>query len=178
MKKRILLFAVTLFAISFTSCSNDSDQTENNQNNQMVMKSDWPKVKEGGVKTVWTIGRKSRNCDGIGICRHEKTSGYIKFEQGTLNFTITKSSADRDVLAYVSPAPNSNGFSLLIDDAGMEKVKKYFGTEALVLEEDYQFTLQDYDSDVEVNIDYLIKAGTYNFSYDSTYGCYEIVFND
>ena len=24
--------------------------------------SDWPKIKEGGVKTTWTLGRKSKNC--------------------------------------------------------------------------------------------------------------------
>ncbi len=34
--------------------------------------------KVGGVKTYWIIGKKSRNCDGLGICKFKKAVIVIK----------------------------------------------------------------------------------------------------
>ncbi|QTY27915.1 hypothetical protein [Flavobacterium sp. CS20] len=175
MKKTILLLALTLGVLSLNSCSDEQLQVENNQELMKSAESDWPKVKEGGVKTTWTLGRKSRNCRGLGICKHKKTSGYIKFEQGTLDIPLAKSfeNDERTIDGFISPSSDGTQFAFLINETNLQKLEDYTDFRTLIIEEDYYFENEDV-IELRINEGFLIEAGTYDFSYDSTYDVYEV----
>jgi hypothetical protein len=179
MKKTILLLALAVGVLSLNSCSDEQLPVENNQELMKSAESDWPKIKEGGVKTTWTLGRKSKNYRGLGICKHKKTSGYIKFEQGILDLPLAKSfeNDERKIDGFISPSSDGSQFAFLISETTLQKLEDYTGFRTLIIEEDYVF---ENEEAIELGIkeDFLIEAGTYDFSYDSTYDVYEIIFKN
>lgn len=180
MKRKILLFALVLGLFTFNSCSEEEVDLNENQmgvQEEMTARAGWPKIKEGGFKTVWTIGRKSRNCRGIGICKHEKTSAYIKIGDETITVPLFRIYENNDIQAFISPSPDESRFSLLTNDSNLANIRKSFGKNAIILEEDYEFTEKE-SSDLNIQSGFLIKAGEYPFGFDEVNGLHEIIFEN
>ena len=117
------------------------------------------------VSTTWTIGRKSRNCHRIGICKLEKVK--ITIAEGDV--------PDNGGDYYCKVSNNGSGqLKLVVDSNNMEIIKKGFGGEYLILEED--FTIEDADLLKELGLEsYTIKTGTYDFQYDKETSKYSLV---
>lgn len=182
MKNTILLLAFVLGTLSFNSCSEEQLQEEQLQveNSQELMKSaesDWPKIKEIGVKTKWTIGRKSKNCRKLGICKLKEVKPYIKFETKNANLNQNSDLEGREISAFVSVSPSRDAFSFLVDEENLGYVQDYFGGNKLILEEDYLLEPEE-STDLGVEQNFILKAGEYEFIFDENYDYYEVIFTN
>ncbi len=181
-KKTILPLAFVLGALGLNSCSEEQLQEKQLQveNNQELMKSsdsDWPKIKEVGVKTKWTIGRKSKNCFKLGLCKLKEVTPYIKFETKNANVNQGSDLEDREISAFVSVSPSRDAFSFLVDEDNLGYVQYYFGSNKLILEEDYLLEPEE-STDLGVEQNFILKAGEYEFIYDENYDYYEVIFTN
>ncbi|PJX23293.1 hypothetical protein CAP47_06185 [Psychroflexus sp. S27] len=144
-----LKFLTLCIVVSITSsCSDDIsvDDTE--------LLDYQEKVNSGHVKTVWRIGRKSRNCFRIGICKLDKVE--VKIER--VKITVYE---DKSIGTYLIKEDNQT-IRLEVDKDYMQKIRDEFGGDFLKLEED--FVLDDDDCDkLEISKGFTFKAGTYDF---------------
>lgn len=145
-----------------------SDQQSINVKVQAYEES-WPK--EGNIKVVWSIGRKSKNCFGIGICRREVTEVTI----GDLPpINIDEAIELVTSLKFVSTVQNiDNKYLLLkIDKNSYEAINEIFKGDALILEEDFIF--ENDIPELNLNSSFLIKKGVYPLYYNKLEDIYEV----
>lgn len=168
MRKKILSLSILFSLILATSCSNDlNNETSTNQvdKSSQRLEEDDDDGGSGNATTVWTIGRKSRDCFSIGICKLKK----VKVKVLTVEATVY---GNRMFAANIKPI-DSNNFILQVDEENMLDIVKEFGGKYLILEED--FTI---DSEETVNLNltenFTIKSGQYNFVKNNTNSLYEL----
>ncbi|MEA5110870.1 MAG: hypothetical protein VB072_10615 [Lentimicrobium sp.] len=114
------------------------------------------------IKTTLTIGRKSNNCSGFGICSISSSSSYT---EGAINGIIT---VDEE----------SGSMTICIDKEDIEKVQpdkaNYFNNKStVVFAEDFSFP-NDINIAAKVRNPLVIKKGEYDLTYKN--GKYYIEF--
>lgn len=155
--KNLLLL---MLAIALNSCSSDSETTniESVSNSEFLSKVDskWPS--SGSVSVHWEIGRKSRDCDGFGICRYVKTVvtiNPISVDLGQLRQTNTFYGNAHKL--------DENQMLVILDPTSREYINEYFGSNNLIFEEDTEFDF----SDLGIGFDnFIVKANTIPILYD------------
>jgi hypothetical protein len=175
MKKIKLLSIVILSVIVYSCTSNEMINPEPNETSEII-DSDLARIKEAGIKTYWSIGRKSRNCEGFGICKLKKVVGYVKFRTNIQNRKQQDLSNNRetDLEAYVVASEFPDEFYFFVDSENLALIKNYFGKESLILDEDFILTKQE-TLELELKDNFVMKIGTYNFTYDESTGLYQTV---
>ncbi len=118
-----------------------------------------------GIGTTWEIGRKSRNCDGFGICRLKEVVIHIG-ETGADDPGKTNFHSD----VYINP--KTGLLDIKIDDFNMNKIKAYFGDNLLILEEDCVIDDQNLLDSLSVK-GYTLKKGIYKFVLNKETSLYE-----
>lgn len=128
--------------------------------------------KEGSVKTVWTLGRNSRNCHGFGICEHKKTTITI----GKLPpYTFPDPPVPTATTAYsgVYKVTGRDAIWVEFDDISAQNIRNYFGRNDVVLEE--AFVVDPQVVQVGISNGFTIPAGTYNLQRRTASGLYGIL---
>jgi len=122
-------------------------------------------IGEGSVEVTFKIGRKSKGCTGIGICKIEKVKVIIK------DIKFRQQSDDTLVKAKLTSV---NGKMVLsVDKENLEIVKKHFKDVQLIMEE--AFDIDDIDILKDLSIDkFSIKEGIYKFEYNSKNSSYDL----
>lgn len=84
---------------------------------------------------------------------------------------------ERKIDGFISPSQDGLQFAFLINETTLQKLENYTYSRILIIEEDFIF---ENEEAIELGIDenFLIEAGTYDFSYDSTYDGDEILFTN
>ncbi len=99
------------------------------------------------------IGRKSRNCRGIGICN---IGIGLKNKKGMYEGT------------------NENGnFVLIFSQKGMSKIQEHFKGNEIILEEDYVLS-ENITKKLGLKKGYVLKIGTYSISSKKKDGTYSV----
>lgn len=119
-----------------------------------------------GIGTTWAIGRKSKNCDGLGICKLTHVTIHIG-DDGSDD--SGKGIFHSDVLIN----PKTGLLDLKIDDFNMNKIKSVFGDTILTLEEDFIVDDQELLNSLGVK-NYTLKKGTYKFTFNKETSLYEM----
>jgi hypothetical protein len=179
MKKFILtgLVVASLFTTTLISCSTDEKDVQTSQS--ITQKSGDFSIDEmspeappeGSVKTVWTLGRKSKGCHGIGLCKHEKTTITIgKLPPYTFPDPPypTSNRVYSDVLKI-----DDDTIWIEMDDYSAQNVRDYFGGDYVILEE--ALVLDNSELDISINPTFVIDAGTYTLQKRTATGLWGIV---
>lgn len=120
---------------------------------------------DGSVEVTLKIGRKSRGCLGIGICKVEKVK--IKIE----NISLRQQSEDKIIKIKISNVGDKLLFSF--DKENSKIIEENFKGYQLTLEEDY--TVDDLDVLKDLSKDKIvIKKGVYKLNYNSKNNNYEL----
>lgn len=170
MKKRFLLLpAIYLNFILIIGCTSteiaELPVVENNKTQQRLDEEDGGGG-SGSVTTVWTIGRQSRNCFSIGICKLKK----VKLKVLSIEATVYGNRMFAGELKKI----DSNNFILQVDKENMRDIIKEFGGEYLILEED--FIIDPIDSEeLELSNNFTIESGRYDFIKNETNSLYEVL---
>ncbi len=173
MKKFIFLFVLVLSCLFFLSCTEDTSSDEILlKNSSTILEKGWPN--KGSVTVAWSIGRKTKNCGGIGICKRTKTEvdldglkiDVIELEK-TLEFYSRVSNS------YESNSDNSQLF-IEVDPISAEFLKKQNGGYKIILEEDFVF--ENEYKELFLNKDYIVKKGIYDLVLNKKSGKYETYF--
>ncbi len=175
MKSKILFCGLLMsFSAFFVSCSEDS--SSNSETSTLQLKGDPP---SGNVKTVWTIGRKSRNCDGIGICSYKKT--VVTVEGVSVDLSKLKEEKVTFTYTYV-PQPMSQGPKSLrekmridFEDTSLQYVDEVFGGYQIIMEEDTTF---DTSEIADMPATFTVAAGTYSLDISPETGLYGVTFEN
>lgn len=173
MKAKILFCTLLFSALTAltVSCSNDTNPSSENQSFQF--KDD--DGLSGSVKTVWTIGRKSRNCFGIGICKYVKT--VVKVED--IEVDLSKLKQEKIIYTVTVPKSLSTGGKVAmlwqIRDASYDYIQEYFHGEHIIFEEDTQFNTSEIPGFEKT---FTIAKGTYPLAYNPNSDAYEVMFEN
>ena len=161
--KKLVFGLIATVVFGFAGNAFCVEKKENRKSNELIKQP--ISTLDGSISTTWTIGRKSKNCHRFGICKLEKVT--ITIAEGDVP------NSDGDFYGKVS----NNGkkqIELVVDSNNIERIKKAFGGESLILEED--FTIDDVDLLKQLGLDkYTLKSGTYNFEYDKVTSKYRLV---
>jgi hypothetical protein len=163
MKKVFLTFGIITSLILSTSCSTD-EAIETSKNAEIQTDTSYQKA-DGSVTTVWTIGRKSKNCNKLGICKLKK----VKIKVESIEATVY----DNKMFAADVKILNANNFTLQIDEENMRDIRKEYGGEYLILEEDYVIEKAESDN-LNLSNDFTIKAGQYNLIKNLSNSLFEV----
>ena len=122
-------------------------------------------IADGSVEVTLKIGRKSRGCSGIGICKVEKVKVVIK------NLSLRQQSEEKLVKAKLS---SINGKIVLsVDEENLKIVKENFKDMQLVIEESYE--IEDGEILKELSVERIsIKEGVYKFTQNVKNSNYEL----
>lgn len=156
MKKRFLLLSVLLSLTLVTSCSNSDEVVEDsstNAKNSTLLQRDGD-IDSGSVSTTWTIGRKSRNCFSIGICKLKKVKVKIESIEATVY--------GNRMFAGNVKAIDANHFILQVDEENMLDIVNEFGGQYLVLEEGFTIDREE-AANLNLAEGFTINAGKYDF---------------
>lgn len=176
--RKIFTTGMLLTIILTSSCSSDEKDVTVSQRNLITksldMSIDQMPVSdppEGSVKTVWTIGQKSKKCHGVGICSHVKTTIKI----GKLPpYTYPAPPYPTSTSAYSDVLPiDQNTFWIEFDDFSTQNIKDSFGGEFITLDED--FIIDENVVGIDIANDFVIAAGTYKLQKRSASGLYGII---
>jgi hypothetical protein len=163
MKKVFLTFGIITSLILSTSCSTD-EANETLENEEIQTDTSYQKA-DGSVTTVWTIGRKSMNCNRLGICKLSK----VKIKVESIEATVY----DNKMFAADVKILNANNFTLQIDEENMRDIRKEYGGEYLILEEDYVIEKTESDN-LKLSNGFTIKAGQYNLIKNGSNSLFEV----
>lgn len=110
----------------------------------------------GSVTVTWGIGRLSRNCFGLGICRMKKIKAtYV------ITVTIPVDKADGDFFSQVSMTSDGK-MKIEVDKENLKILEDKFGSKKIVLEEDFKVNDQDLLNALNISA-YTLKTGEYYF---------------
>jgi len=165
MKNFFLTFGIISSLILTTSCSSDEgfETLENTeiQTNKLLQKGDV----NGSVTTVWSIGRKSKNCFKIGICKIKKVVIEIESIEATVY--------DNRMFAADVRAIDSNNLILQVDGENIKDIIKEFGGEYLILDEDY--VIDDKEcGNLNLSNGFTIKAGKHTLIKNKLTSLFEV----
>ncbi|WP_295203783.1 hypothetical protein [uncultured Chryseobacterium sp.] len=176
--KNKFLHASTVLCLAFlTSCSATTDtedlslsastaSVKNSTQNKLADDSDeYGGIGSGSVTTVWTIGRKSRECGGIGICKLTK----VKVKIESIEATVYGNRMFAAGVKVVDP----NRFILQVDEENMLDIVKEFGGKHLILEEDLTISAESAE-ELGLSENFIIKKGIYDFLKNESNGFYEV----
>lgn len=152
MKKLVFgLIATVMFGLNADAKTNLP--LDNSTANTITDVSDQTKVDDGKIKLTISIdwGRKSRDCRGFGICA---VVVDIDFEIDPIEILFKGTSNDEGRLV------------LELTSKGLENIKKTFGSDTIVIEEDFRLSDQDCKN-LELKAGYTIKAGKYQVKQDA-----------
>lgn len=175
MKSKILLCSVLMtMSAFFVSCSEDS--TSSSESNEMQLKGDPP---SGSVRTVWKLGRNSRNCKGIGICHYIKTVVGVE----GVNIDLSKLKEEKVIFNYTypgptpMPGPKSLKQSLRMDfeGANLDYLVEMFGGYKIIMEEDTTFDTSEIP---DMPATFTVAAGTYDMDISPSTGLYGVTFQN
>jgi len=145
-------------ALTFTTF-NSFAQSGPNEPFESEITNDYLEINENPVKgIILTIGKKSKQCSGFGICKLEIT---ITWDELLNFFKAQKSPKGKLAIRFGSEAYNHNKSKLLND---------YF-----VLEEDFKLDTQ-VAQELGFKKGYTIKKGKYKVTYDSKTRTYNTIF--
>ncbi|WP_291113739.1 hypothetical protein [Flavobacterium sp. UBA6135] len=149
-----------MFAISIFSCSSENDTVESeslsNSEQNTNFEARWPS--SGSVSVHWEIGRKSRDCDGIGICRYTKT--IIKIDPITVDLSQLRAT---NTFYGEAIKIDSDSLLVVVDPTSRIYINEFFGDDSIIFEEDTEFNF----SDLSLGFDnFNVKAGTFPILYD------------
>ena len=100
MKQLNFLFLTVLSCLFFSSCSEDITINEAPiEDTSILATKSWPS--KGSVTVAWSIGKKSKSCRGVGICKRTKT----EVDLDGLEIDIMEL---EKTLSYYSKVSNSN----------------------------------------------------------------------
>jgi hypothetical protein len=181
MKKILLtaLFIATLSGSALVSCSSDSESSVDVQNdsfNAALAQRDG----DPDVKVTWKFGRRSRNCDGIGICRYESTTVGIggvdiKVDEAIKQVQTTVKAIKASLRTAEGASTASKSIRIeFVDQPSADWAQRYFGGRAIILGEDFQFDTTAMGLDIVQN--FTAPAGSYPITYDAESGLYGFTF--
>ena len=126
-------------------------------------------VSGGTVKTKWTLGRKSKNCRGFGICKLKEVGVEIKFK---FDAPQPLEQAFTSKFEQVSPVQ----FQLLLDQANADYIQSEYGGAFFLLEESFVFTPQE-SAQLNLIQGFTIAPGLYNLQFNPVTTLYEVTFD-
>ncbi|WP_417352796.1 hypothetical protein [Flavobacterium alkalisoli] len=149
--KKLFLTLVCVFFVNLASNATECVNTHNEPNNSKT-----ENVNQEEKKIVISIkidfGRVSKDCKGFGVC----------------DVTIDIDwNLDLSVISFGSARSTTGKFDLYLTPRGYEEVVRYFGKEAIVLEENLKLA-DDVCDKLGLSRGYTLKAGTYNLTRTST----------
>lgn len=115
----------------------------------------------GKVKVKLELGRQSRGCEGFGVC------GFA------ITYTDVVMGVELEV--EVVSVGTVNRMSATVPLKSLEIIKTHFGSDALVLEEDYTIARETAQK-IGFSDAYTIKRGTYPVKFDSQSKQYSVIF--
>lgn len=174
MKQLNFLFLTVLSCFFLTSCSEDAtiSETPIEETSSILATKSWPS--KGSVTVAWSIGRKSKSCRGVGICKRTKT----EVDLDGLEIDIMEL---EKTLSYYSKVSNSNEsipddprLLIEIDPVSAEFLNQQNGGYKIILEEDFVFE-NEYE-ELSLTRDYIINEGVYDLTLNPETGYYETIF--
>jgi hypothetical protein len=170
MKNFFVSLALTVF---FISCSNEDSGLATPENKLLNKTSEISNTTNetarlfGGGSISFGIGRTSRNCGGLGICRINKVSVIIE------DYTITWTNQNRTVNCNYQKIDDNN-FYLLIDRSIVDELREIERGDNFIFEE--SFTFDDVTtSTIEVTRGFNVAAGSYPIAFDEENEIYKIL---
>lgn len=145
---------------SYTASTKNSTQSKLADDND-----EFGGIDSGSVTTVWTIGRKSKSCGGIGICKLTK----VKVKVESIEATVY---GNRMFAAGVNVL-DPNRFILQVDEENMRDIVKEFGGKYLTLEEDLTISAEN-SAELGLSENFIIKKGIYDLLLNESNGLYEV----
>lgn len=163
--KKLLVFSILALSSlnSFAKTTNPATKHGHKKETAAAVKPD------GGISTTWTIGRRSRNCNSIGICKIKK----VVISGEGIDVTVY---GNRMFAGTVTPK-DENSFLYEATDEILKDIVSEFKGEYIVLEEDFVVD-EDIAKELGLAKDFTIKAGTYNLVKNEKSGMYEVVFKN
>jgi|SRR5690554_4194992 len=162
------LFAlIAMFVVSSCSTDETSSLIETSASEYQYTTYGWPS--SGSVAVSWSIGRKSRNCQGIGICKREKT--IVKLEDLTIDVEelIKTFSFYSNVIVK-----DENNLLLEVDPISAECIEALYGKSSIILEEDFVFEKDGFE-ELGLNEDFIMPTGEYELTFNNSTGFYDVL---
>lgn len=159
MKIKIVLLCS--FVIIAFGCSKDSvmeDSAIRLNSNSVENEATSAKLPGGSVTVKWEIGRKSRGCDGFGICR--RTSTVIEIEPlPPVDIELFR----RGQFFYGDlHKVNRDQVLISVGNTARQYIHEYFGGYYLQFDEDMYFDF----TDVGAASNFRVATGVYPMAYD------------
>jgi hypothetical protein len=120
---------------------------------------------KGSVEVTFEIGRKSKGCEGFGICKVTKVK--IKIEEISLKSRTNTKTFN----GTISSVKGKLLLSINKDEANI--VKEYFNGIQLIIEEEYLVDDREVLKDLGVS-NITVGVGTYNFKFNENNQTYEL----
>lgn len=115
------------------------------------------------INGIFTVGRKSQNCNGLGVCSATLTTkGYT---ESSVNGTLDVDQAGGSMILSL------NGNDL--QNLQPEKLVFFSNRTELTFDEDFIFPVE-FNTAVQASKPLIIKKGTYSLSYKNGKYCIEI----
>ncbi len=174
MKKILLLFVATFFVLS---CSKDSTDSSNNsiplsETLKSSSETEASRLKITGGSITVSIGRKSRDCDGFGICVIKQVSVTVDD-----NYTLTYNNQNRASVKCNYETTDTKNFYLNFDETIINDLIDLQGSSNFIFEEDFVIDSQSATTMGLVQ-NFTIAQGTYPIVYNSETKLYEVLLTD
>jgi|GEM_PF-1829548 len=159
MKKTIVLLSIMSLPLIFGCSESETFDDSYSVISNTTTSQEFGSKKAKSIGGTWSIGRKSKSCRGLGLCRLKA----VHFN----NYTIK---VDRTFYSDIKII-NTNKFILYVDEENMSEIVNGYGGEYLILEEDFIFDQEEITA-LNLAENFTIGEGVYGFLQDTETSLY------